>query len=282
MLDNLPFFPGRLPEAQRTFSISLARLHPVSACGTLTVRAGTSRFTPRRVGALGKRWLARCFGEAGQVGSAPAAFRRRISLVPLPGRARARRDGEHRLLVRHGHRHRRPQRGEDKLRRSEQELSSLIRRHSPSYRGAGILRERPSPRINRRSDYTGSHDGGRAAPSFRELVFHRRTSRGCAASRQEAFARGLPFANEQRARRKGRPVPWFSSSTTPFGMEMDGACIGTRPVTDIDDRKPPNKSMQMRTGLRIDRSLLDCSRRFVELVPASLGACSLRWQGGRR
>jgi len=83
MLDNLPVLSWRgLPDGLKgLFKSPLGTTTPVSRLRRLTF--GLARHgSPDDVGPVGKRWWSRCFGEAGAGGSAPAAFRRRVSLVP--------------------------------------------------------------------------------------------------------------------------------------------------------------------------------------------------------
>src|SRR5437660_760766 len=76
------------------FQSPLARLHRSLACGGS--RFWLARHGSPRRHATGEENFsgARCFGETGGGGSTPAAIRRRVSVVPLPGRARARRTGK--------------------------------------------------------------------------------------------------------------------------------------------------------------------------------------------
>jgi PAS domain S-box-containing protein len=86
-------------------------------------------------------------------------------------------------------------------------------------------------------DYTGLTAEEVMAPDFRERVFHPEDVARLRPERQKALARGIPFQNEQRARRKDGQYRWFLIQYNPLRDEQGKVIRWYATGTDIDDRK---------------------------------------------
>ncbi len=155
---------------------------------------------------------------------------------------------------------------EDKLRSSEQELRRMIDAIPQTI----VVLDPDGNAVTANQstlDYTGLTMEAVRAPSFRELVFHPEDVERLRSEWPEAFARGVPFANEQRARRKDGQYRWFLIQYNPLrdghGRLLHWYATGT----DIDDRKRTEQSVQNENqALRDD---IDRSSMFEEIVGSS-------------
>src|SRR5580700_3282263 len=86
-------------------------------------------------------------------------------------------------------------------------------------------------------DYTGLTAEEVMAPDFRERVFHPEDVARLRPERQKALARGIPFQNEQRARRKDGQYRWFLIQYNPLRDERGEVIRWYATGTDIEDRK---------------------------------------------
>jgi PAS domain S-box-containing protein len=86
-------------------------------------------------------------------------------------------------------------------------------------------------------DYTGLTSEEVMAPDFRERVFHPEDVARLRPERQKALERGIPFQNEQRARRKDGQYRWFLVQYNPLRDEQGKVIRWYATGTDIEDRK---------------------------------------------
>ena len=105
---------------------------------------------------------------------------------------------------------------------------------------------------------------------------------GAAARRPPAaLARGLPFENEQRARRHDGSIGGFSTSTTRCGMTRDGSCAGMRRARTLTSASRPKSGCATNTWCCAKTSLARrCSRKLSGPPPAPAGA-GARGESGR-
>src|SRR5439155_23209727 len=83
----------------------------------------------------------------------------------------------------------------------------------------------------------------------------------------QALARGLPFDNEQRARRRDGQYRWFLIRYNPLRDGQGRLLRWYAPGTDIDERKQAEERMRTETlALRED---LDRTSMFEEIVGSS-------------
>src|SRR6266568_3541598 len=113
-------------------------------------------------------------------------------------------------------------------------------------------------------DYTGlTLDEVRAA-DFRTRVFHPDDVARLHDERQQALARGLPFANEQRARRHDGQYRWRLHLYNPLRDDQGHLLRWYVTGTDIDERKQAEERMRSENlALRED---LDRTSMFEEIV----------------
>jgi len=155
---------------------------------------------------------------------------------------------------------------EDKLRRSEQELRRMIDAIPQTI----VVLDPDGNAVNANQstlDFTGLTIEAVRAPSFRELVFHPEDMERLRSQRQEALARGVPFAVEWRVRRKDGQYRWFLIQYNPLrdgnGRLLHWYATGT----DIDDRKRAEQSAQNENQALRDE--IDHSSMFEEIVGSS-------------
>jgi formate hydrogenlyase transcriptional activator len=86
-------------------------------------------------------------------------------------------------------------------------------------------------------EYTGLTLDEVMAADFRARVFHPDDVARLHDERQEALARGLPFANEQRARRHDGQYRWFLIQYSPLRDDQGRLLRWYATGTDIDERK---------------------------------------------
>jgi formate hydrogenlyase transcriptional activator len=116
-------------------------------------------------------------------------------------------------------------------------------------------------------EYTGLTMDQVRAPDFRARVFHPEDVARLRDERQRAFARGLPFENEQRARRRDGQYRWFLVRYTPLRDDQGNVLHWYATGTDIDDRKRGELRVESENlALRED---IDASSMFEEIVGSS-------------
>jgi len=169
-------------------------------------------------------------------------------------------------------------RAEDKLRRDEQELRRITDAIPQTIIVLGT--DGSVVYANRSAlDYTGFAMEEVMATDFRSRVFHPEDVERLRDERQRALSRGIPFENEQRARRNDGQYRWFLIRYNPLFDEQGNLLRWYATGTDIDDRKRAEQSVQNENQALRDE--IDHSSMFEEIVGSSglFGACSLRWRG---
>jgi formate hydrogenlyase transcriptional activator len=116
-------------------------------------------------------------------------------------------------------------------------------------------------------DYTGLTMDEVMAADFRAWVFHPDDVERLHDDRQEALARGTPFANEQRARRHDGQYRWFLNQYNPLRDDQGHILRWYATGTDIDERKQAEERMRHENlALRED---IDRASMFEEIVGSS-------------
>jgi formate hydrogenlyase transcriptional activator len=116
-------------------------------------------------------------------------------------------------------------------------------------------------------DYTGLTLGEVMAADFRARVFHPDDVERLHDERQQALARGIPFENEQRARRHDGQYRWFLIQYNPLRDDQGQLLRWYATGTDIDERKRAEERMRNENlALRED---LDRASMFEEIVGSS-------------
>src|SRR5713101_4331158 len=116
-------------------------------------------------------------------------------------------------------------------------------------------------------DYTGLSREEVMAGGFRTRVFHPEDVERLRDERQAALARGIPFENEQRARRKDGQYRWLLIQYKPLLDERGAVIRWYATGTDIEDRKQAEeKTRQENFALREE---IDHSSMFEEIVGSS-------------
>jgi formate hydrogenlyase transcriptional activator len=116
-------------------------------------------------------------------------------------------------------------------------------------------------------EYTGLTLDEVMAADFRARVFHPDDVERLHDERQEALARGLPFANEQRARRHDGQYRWFLNQYNPLRDEQGRILRWYVTGTDIDERKRAEERMR-HENLAL-REEIDRASMFEEIVGSS-------------
>ncbi len=115
--------------------------------------------------------------------------------------------------------------------------------------------------------YTGLTLDAVMAADFRTRVFHPDDVARLRDDRQQALARGLPFALEQRARRHDGQYRWFLTWFNPLRDDQGRLVRWYVTGTDIDERKQAEERMRSETlALRED---IDRTSMFEEIVGSS-------------
>jgi formate hydrogenlyase transcriptional activator len=158
------------------------------------------------------------------------------------------------------------QRAHERLRHNEQELRRIIDAIPQT-----ILVLGPDGRTLYANqavlDYTGLTLDEVMAGDFRTRVFHPDDVARLHDARQQALARGLPFENEQRARRHDGQYRWFLNRYNPL-RDAQGRLVRWYVTgTDIDERKQAEERMRIENlALRED---IDRTSMFEEIVGSS-------------
>jgi PAS domain S-box-containing protein len=116
-------------------------------------------------------------------------------------------------------------------------------------------------------DYTGLTREEVMADDFRRHVFHPEDVVRLHDERREALARGVPFENEQRARRKDGQYRWLLIQYKPLLDERGDVIRWYATGTDIEDRKQAEE--QTRKENFALREEIDHSSMFEEIVGSS-------------
>jgi formate hydrogenlyase transcriptional activator len=122
-------------------------------------------------------------------------------------------------------------------------------------------------------DYTGLTLDEVMAADFRARVFHPDDVARLHDERQQALARGLPFANEQRARRHDGQYRWFLIQYNPLLDDQGQILRWYATGTDIDARKQAEE--RMRHENLVLREELDRASMFEEIVGSSEALCTV-------
>ena len=127
-------------------------------------------------------------------------------------------------------------RAEQKLRQEEQELRQIVDTIAQlvvflSPDGDALYGNRFT------LEYTGLSLEDLKANNFRARVFHPDDVERVREERRKALLRGIPFANEQRARRHDGQYRWFYIRYNPLRDEQGRAIRWYAPGIDIEDRK---------------------------------------------
>ena len=116
-------------------------------------------------------------------------------------------------------------------------------------------------------EYTGLTLDEVMAADFRARVYHPDDVERLHDERQEALARGIPFANEQRARRHDGQYRWRLIQYNPLRDEQGQILRWYATGTDIDERKQAEERMRHENlALRED---IDRASMFEEIVGSS-------------
>src|SRR5262244_3126708 len=116
-------------------------------------------------------------------------------------------------------------------------------------------------------DYTGLTLDEVMAADFRTRVFHPDDVARLHDERQQALARGTPFANEQRARRHDGQYRWFLIQYNPLRDDQGQILRWYATGTDIEDRKQAEE--RVRTETLALREEIDHASMFEEIVGSS-------------
>jgi PAS domain S-box-containing protein len=116
-------------------------------------------------------------------------------------------------------------------------------------------------------EYTGLTREEVRADDFRGRVFHSEDVERLREERRAALSRGLPFENEQRARRKDGQFRWLLIQYKPLLDEAGNVIRWYATGTDIEDRKQAEeRTRQENFALREE---IDHSSMFEEIVGSS-------------
>jgi formate hydrogenlyase transcriptional activator len=157
-------------------------------------------------------------------------------------------------------------RAEEQLRREETELRQITDAIAQSIM---VLAPDGTALYANRSalEYSALTMEAVAAPDFRARFFHPEDVERLRDERQLALARGAPFENEQRARRKDGEYRWFLVQYRPVKDE-DGQILRWYATgTDIHDRKQAGERMHSE-NLAL-REEIDRTSMFEEIVGSS-------------
>ena len=116
-------------------------------------------------------------------------------------------------------------------------------------------------------DYTGLTLEEIQGEAFRVRVFHPDDVERLRDERREALARGIPFENEQRARRHDGQYRWFLIRYNPLRDEQGHLLRWYATGTDIDDHKHAEE--RMRNENLALREEIDRTSMFEEIVGSS-------------
>jgi PAS domain S-box-containing protein len=127
-------------------------------------------------------------------------------------------------------------RSEEELRQSERELRQITDA-MPQYMLTQDPKGTPLYANQAMLDFTGLSLEELATPDYRSRVVHPEDLKRIQEEIPAAYARGLPFEVEQRARRKDGQYRWLLVRYNPFRDEQGRLVRWYASATDIDDRK---------------------------------------------
>jgi PAS domain S-box-containing protein len=137
--------------------------------------------------------------------------------------------------------------------------------------GTGVYVLRPDGTVlhanQRVLDYTGLTLQDLQTEDLRTRVIHPEDAEKLRGNRQEAFARGVPFENEQRALGKDGKYRWFLVRYNPVRDDQGNIIRWYATGTDIDDRKRAEE--RMRDENLALREQIDQAFMFEEIVGSS-------------
>src|SRR5262252_6066899 len=116
-------------------------------------------------------------------------------------------------------------------------------------------------------DFSGLTMEAVRAPDFRTRFFHPEDVERLRDERQQALSKGVPFENEQRARRKDGLYRWFLIHYKPLRNEQGQIIRWYATGTDIEDRKQDEE--RMRSENLALREEIDRASMFEEIVGSS-------------
>ena len=116
-------------------------------------------------------------------------------------------------------------------------------------------------------DFSGLTLEAVMAADFRTRFFHPEDVERLRDERQQALSKGVPFENEQRARRKDGEYRWFLIHYKPLRNEQGEILRWYATGTDIEDRKQAEE--RMRSENLALREEIDHASMFEELVGSS-------------
>jgi PAS domain S-box-containing protein len=124
----------------------------------------------------------------------------------------------------------------EELKKSEAELRMIV---DAIPQNVGVLTPEGRNLYANRAimEYTGLTREEVMADEFRQRVFHPEDVERLREERQQALARGIPFQNEQRLRRKDGQYRWFLFQYNPLRDECGEVIRWYATGTDIEDRK---------------------------------------------
>jgi formate hydrogenlyase transcriptional activator len=122
-------------------------------------------------------------------------------------------------------------------------------------------------------EYTGLTREEVMADDFRERVFHPEDVEKLREERQQALARGIPFQNEQRLRRKDGQYRWFLFQYNPLRDERGEVIRWYATGTDIEDRKQAEERAR-KENLALREEIVRSSM-FEEMVGSSDALCQV-------
>ena len=128
-------------------------------------------------------------------------------------------------------------------------------------------------------EYTGLNREQVMADDFRQRVFHPEDVERVREERQEALARGMPFQNEQRLRRKDGQYRWVLFQYNPFRDEGGRVIRWYATGTDIEDRKHAEERAR-KENLALREEIVRSSM-FEEIVGSSDALCRVLAQVGK-
>ena len=157
-------------------------------------------------------------------------------------------------------------RAEARLRQDEQELRRILDAIPQNI--VVLSPDGTAVSANRTTlEYTGLTMDEVRAPDFRARIFHPDDVAKLQEERRRALARGLPFENEQRARRKDGQYRWFLVQYNPLRDDQGNVLRWYATGTDIDDRK--RGELRLESENLVLREDIDASSMFEEIVGSS-------------
>jgi PAS domain S-box-containing protein len=113
-------------------------------------------------------------------------------------------------------------------------------------------------------DYTGLTREEVMAVDFRDRAAHPEDVERLREQRQQAFSRGVPFQNEQRARRKDGQYRWFLVQYKPFRDGRGEVIRWYATGTDIEDRKQAEeRTRKENLALEKERTRLESQNAYL-------------------